>query len=154
MLRACLVGLFVLAVMLSPTFSAEPIVAAPAVSAARVDAAAARSDELFGRGGLTIRQRRELGLTIPNIAKTLRTLHAEGAIEQGMSRSEIAALVLDRMSAENPAFAGEGVDLDGILAFLEAIIPLLMTILALFSVVIPGVLVGRLRAIYASRLHD
>lgn len=136
MVRYFLVCVFLLACVV-PAWSADevraPAITAAAAAPAATNKAAARSDELFGRGSLTIRQRRELGLTIPAIAKTLRQLQAEGSLEPGMSRSEMAALVLDRMSAENPAYAAEGIDLDGILAFLEAILPLILQIIAIFS---------------------
>jgi hypothetical protein len=97
-------------------------------------ASAARSDELFGSGTLSLRDRRRLGLTIPKIARTLQDLQKDGEIEQGMSQSEMAAAVLDRLSAEDPKMYGESaLDIDGILAFLERILPLILTLINLFS---------------------
>ena len=108
-----------------------PVAAAAPVGAA--EASAARADELFGAGSLSWRERRRMGLTIPKIATTLKQLKAEGEIEQGMSQSEIAVAVLDRLSAEDPKmYADVSLDIEGILAFIERLLPLIMTILGIF----------------------
>lgn len=114
---------------------AAPVaVAAPATGAAAVDAAAAREDVLFGKGSLTWKQRRELGLTFGGIAKAARQAHAKGDLEEGMSRSEMAAAVLNELSAQNPkAYGDAAIDLDGILQFIESLLPLILTLINLWS---------------------
>jgi hypothetical protein len=115
-----------------PADEVAPVRAAAPVGAA--EASAARADDLFGSGTLSLRDRRRLGLTIPKIARTLQDLQKDGEIEQGMSQSEMAAAVLDRLSAEDPKMYGESsLDIDGILAFIERILPFILMLINLFS---------------------
>lgn len=140
-----LIVLALLFLLISPLFAqigatpaATPIAVAPPATAGTPDAATAREDELFGRATLTWKQRRDLGLTFGNIAKAARQAHAKGDLEQGMSRSEIAAVILNELSAQNPkAYADAAIDLDAILQFIEAILPLIMTLINLWSWVAP-----------------
>ncbi len=97
------------------------------------------SEQFFARGSLSLRQRRDLGLTIPNIANALRDLQKDGLLEKDMDRSVVAALVLERLAAQNPkSYAAPELDIDAIIAFIEAILPLIMMIIQLFSYAAPA----------------
>lgn len=89
----------------------------------------------IGRRQLTIRDRMRLGLTIPQISGALRELKSEGSIDQSSSDAEIAALVVGKLSAKNTAAWNDSnmaINLEAIIAFIEALIPLIMKIIALF----------------------
>ena len=102
-------------------------------------ASEARSAENFAAKSLTWRQRQDLGLTIPKISAVLRDLQKEGQLEKGMDKSVVAAMVLDRLSAENPrAYADRDIDIETILKFIEAILPLIMALIQLFSYAVPA----------------
>ena len=87
------------------------------------------------RKGLTWKQRREMGLTIRNIRRVMAEMQQKGELV-GKSRDIVAAEVMERLVTENPkAFYDAGVDWDwdAILAFIERMIPLIMTLISLFS---------------------
>lgn len=91
------------------------------------------TDNVEGRG-LTIRQRREMGLTAANIFRTTRELVRDGTITKDMDKDDITQVVVDRLVVDNPkAFADPGVDWDAVLAFIEKLIPFIMQIIALFG---------------------
>lgn len=75
---------------------------------------------------LTLKQRRALGLTIPAITKAYKSVKQAG-IDPAASKSEIAAAVLEKLATDNPkAYAGDTLDWEAILAFIERIIDLIM----------------------------
>lgn len=85
------------------------------------------------RKGLTLRQRRAMGLTFRNIKTVLEKKQAAGEIE-GKDASTLAVEVFDELVDANPqAFGDPGIDWDRILEFLEKLIPLILKIIALFS---------------------
>ena len=87
----------------------------------------------LGRSGLTFRQRRAMGLTVRNIARATRELASAGELNKDTPKDEAAELVLERLVMDNPkAFADPTLDWDAVLAFIERLIPLIMTIIALF----------------------
>lgn len=87
-----------------------------------------------GRRRLSLKERRDLGITWANVHRTAKQLYQSGEISADMSRAEIAGLVFSSIAAENPtAFADPMVDWDAILAFIEAILPLILQIIGLFS---------------------
>lgn len=88
-----------------------------------------------GRRDLSFRQRRELGLTIANLAEIAKELKAEGEIDKDTPRSEVAAAIAVRLEAKNPAaFKGAAaIDLDSIIAFIERLLPLILKLIDLFS---------------------
>lgn len=138
MIRLCLAALLV--ALLCPMFAVAadtdaPSVEAPVRAAApAVDAVSAASDQFFSSGSLSLRERRKLGLTIPKMAAALKDLHKAGELEPDMDKSLVAAMVFEQLAAENmEAYSDAGLDLDAILAFIERFLPLLMTILGLFS---------------------
>jgi hypothetical protein len=91
------------------------------------------SDNVEGRG-LTIRQRREMGLTAANIFRVTRELCRDGTIDKSTPREDVAQAVIDRLVIENPkAFADPSVDWDAILAFIEKLLPFILQIIALFG---------------------
>lgn len=104
-----------------------------------LEASNARSAEHFAAKSLTWRQRQDLGLTIPKISAVLKDLQKEGQLEKGMDKSVVAAMVLERLSAENPrAYSDRDIDIETILKFIEAILPLIMALIQLFSYVTPA----------------
>jgi hypothetical protein len=105
--------------------------------------ASAASDVLESRQrlrGLTRREKRDLGLTIPAMLRTLAKIHADGDLE-GMGNDAIAADILSRSAAANPkAFMdvnnSVGIDEDfwqRALEWIEKLLPVLLMIIALFS---------------------
>ena len=90
-------------------------------------------DDTVTRRGLTFKQRRQMGLTVRNIARATRVLASEGIITKDTPEDEAAELVLERLVMDNPqSFADPTLDWDAVLAFIERLIPLIMTIIALF----------------------
>lgn len=87
------------------------------------------------REGLTRRQRRDMGLTFGNVRRVLSELQAdESACFDDCCIEELAVMVAERVVTENPAaFQDPQLDWDAILAFIERLIPLIMTIISLFS---------------------
>ena len=82
--------------------------------------------------GLTIKQRRGMGLTVANVRKILVEKQAAGELD-GKTVEELSVEVLGQLVAENPkAFADPKIDWDALIAFLEKLIPLIMKIIALF----------------------
>jgi hypothetical protein len=125
-------------VMAADTWSPAPAEAAPVVvAAAPADAAHAPApvkEEFLGSGGLTFKQRRDMGLTIGGVAKAVKELKAEGLIEKGMSKSEVSAMVMERLAEQNPrAYENDGMDWDQILDFIERLMSLIMKLMDLFN---------------------
>lgn len=90
------------------------------------------SDTAAARG-LTLRQRREMGLTIGNLTRATRQCIESGSVDKTDAPEVIAAAVAAQLVVENPkAFADPSVDWDSILAFIEKLIPIIMTLIALF----------------------
>ncbi len=92
-----------------------------------------------GRKGLTLRQRREIGLTFKNIKRILEEKVLPAAYEEtngeGTDVSTLALMVAGELVEENPqAFSHDpSLDWDMILEFIEKLIPLILRIIALFS---------------------
>lgn len=85
------------------------------------------STDLSAVGGLTIRQRRDMGLTLLNVRRVAKGLLDSGEITRDMPREEIAAAVLAVLTSENPkAFADPGVDWDALLSFIERLLAILL----------------------------
>ena len=85
------------------------------------------STDLSAVGGLTIRQRREMGLTLVNVRRVAKGLLDSGEISRDTPREEIAAAVLESLVSENPkAFADPGVDWDALLSFIERLLGILL----------------------------
>lgn len=84
------------------------------------------------------RQRRAMGLTVKNVRRILKELDANGELE-GKDSAVLAVEVLTQLVEEKPqAFqelqAGDWETfLDAILDFLERLIPLIITLIGLFS---------------------
>ena len=87
--------------------------------------------ELADRPGLTIKQRRAMGITFRNLRLKLREMHDAGELE-GKTRAEISVEMMNRLVQDNPkAFADPSLDFDSILAFIERLLPILLFLLAL-----------------------
>ncbi len=111
--------------------------AAPLPATATVQSAVNADGEManaMGQRRLSLRERRELGITWANVHAKAKELYQSGEIDADMSRAEIAAMVFSQIAADNPqAFADASVDWDAIIAFIEAILPLILQIIGLFS---------------------
>lgn len=83
---------------------------------------------------LTIRERREMGLTIPNILRATREMVREGLLTRQTSQEDVRDLILERMVFENPkAYANPEVDWDAILAFIEKLLPIILAFIQALS---------------------
>ena len=105
-----------------------------AVEAVAVAAAPAPATEPAGAPvGLTIKQRRELGLTLNNLIRVTKQLKRDKKLE-GLTHDQIAVVVAEQLVVENPKAAADAtIDWDAIIAFIERLIPLIMKIIALFT---------------------
>jgi len=75
-----------------------------------------------------------MGLTISNVRRTVREINEEEDISE-MTQEELSAKVLDRVMSENPqGYQDAALDFEGILAFLEGLMPLILRLIALFGV--------------------
>lgn len=114
----------------------EPTTKAPKKAKPPVIQVADRSQpnaaaERFGRRSLSIREARELGVTLASVRSCVQELREQGEIDETTSRAEIAALVTDRLMEKNQeAFAASaGLDWEAILAFIERLLPLILRLL-------------------------
>jgi hypothetical protein len=90
--------------------------------------------KLAARPGLSFKQRRAMGITIRNIRLKMVEMKKDGRLD-GVAQSDVAAMVLDELISDNPkAFADPSVDWDGLFAFIERLIPLILKIMALFGI--------------------
>jgi signal transduction histidine kinase len=81
--------------------------------------------------GVSRRDARKLGLTIREMISIARELKSAGELT-GVAEID-AEQILERAISKNPkAFADPALDWDSILAFIERILPLILTILSLF----------------------
>jgi hypothetical protein len=84
--------------------------------------------------GLTFAQRRELGLTIPNIARTAKRLKQAGELSEDPDVA--AAQIAAALAGENlQAFDDPSIDWTAILAFIEKLLPLILQIISIFSAI-------------------
>ena len=103
-------------------------------SAASADVDSAPVVKPERRSGLDRKARRKLGLTFKNIRRATKALYQAGELED-MSRSEIAAAVLDKITSENPkVYADPTLDWDALLDFIERLIPIILRLIELFAV--------------------
>lgn len=121
------------------TVSGKPVVVAPAVvtvenAAGNLANADGEMPSAAGQRRLTMRERRDLGITWANCFSKAKELYQAGEITADMSRAEIAATVFSSIAADNPtAFADPQIDWDSILAFIEKILPLILQLIGIFS---------------------
>ncbi len=84
---------------------------------------------------LKLRERIRLGLTIPNMVRKAKELRAAGTLDTenpDIAAAQIAAAI----AADNPkAYAEPGIDWEGILAFIERLLPLILQLISIFSAV-------------------
>jgi hypothetical protein len=89
--------------------------------------------QLRTRSGFTIRQRRALGLTIPNMVRELRAMKKAGEL-RGLSRKEVASSLIENMRADRPAAFAHAAAIDEafwarLLAIIKLILPFLLMLL-------------------------
>ena len=132
MFKSCVCAIVFL--MSSVLFAQSESVEAASAPSAPSDSVSAMSDQFFASNSLSFRDRRRLGLTIPNMANALRDLQKDGELEPDMDRALVAAMVFERLAANDPkSYSEVDLDIDVILAFIEKMLPIIMTILKLFS---------------------
>ena len=86
------------------------------------------------KDGLTIRQRREMGLTLRNVTRIVKELDEAGEITEDTTVEEAAVMVLSVLVEDTPAaFQDPAIDWEAILAFLERLLPLILQIIAIFT---------------------
>lgn len=110
--------------------------ASPDAEAAKVEIVAEPTLEPTKlRKGLTRQQRRDMGLTYRNVKRVLAELQADESVcFDDCCVEELAVLVAAELVADGPtAFQDPSLDWDAILAFIERLIPFIMTIISLFS---------------------
>jgi len=94
------------------------------------------TSEVAAPAKLTRKQRRAMGITIKNMRLKVRELKEAGELE-GLTNEELSAEVMGQLLSENPkAFASAeevGIDMDGILAFIERLMPLILMLMQLFG---------------------
>ena len=100
----------------------------------------AADDKVEGRKKrFGIRDLRKMGVGRGELMRAMKALQDEGMVENGMHVEEVAPLLAYKLMQQNPdvgqAFAGDNPRWDYMefIAFLEALIPLLMLIMQLFS---------------------
>ena len=82
---------------------------------------------------MTWRERRRAGGTIRNLVKTAKLLKAAGELE-GLSDSEAAAAVMCKLLEGNEdVMADPQFDFDGLLAFIERLLPLILKLIEMFG---------------------
>jgi len=90
-------------------------------------------DTAASETGLSFRQRQEMGLTIPAMAKLARKMKKAGKLSSELDIA--AAQILDALVKENPkAFGKPGINWESILAFIEKMLPIILQFLAIFGV--------------------
>jgi len=89
--------------------------------------------KLEARRGLSFKQRRAMGITIKNIRLKLVEMKKDGRLDD-VTQADVATMVLGELITDNPkAFSDPSIDWDGIIAFIERLIPLILKIMALFG---------------------
>jgi len=92
--------------------------------------------EVSSPARLTRKQRRAMGITIRNIKSKLKEMQESGELD-GVDKSEYGPLVMTRLLQDNPKAFGDasqvGIDMDGILAFIEMLLPLILMLMKLFG---------------------
>lgn len=81
--------------------------------------------QLQANPGMSLKQRRAMGITFKNIRLKLKELKKTGELA-GLDRAEVSALVMSELVMDNPkAFADPSLDWDKILSFIEMILKIL-----------------------------
>lgn len=93
------------------------------------------TEELIG--GLTAKQREQMGLTRLNIRQVARKLYRNGELT-GLNKTEMASLILDTIAMENVAeFQTVSntltIDWKTLIEFIEKLLPLILQIIAIFT---------------------
>ena len=79
-----------------------------------------------------ILERRRLGLTFGNIARVAKDLKSKGQLAEDPTIA--AGQIMAQIAAENPqTYSEPGVDWDAILEFIEALLPIILQIIEMFS---------------------
>ena len=88
----------------------------------------------FRSDGFSFRDFRKMGLRLRDVRQAIGELQAEGVITEDMTKAEVSAEVTNRlMQTHARAFQDPQLDWDSFLAFIERLIPLIMTLISLFS---------------------
>lgn len=80
------------------------------------------------------REMRQAGLTVLNIRRRVKEMARNGELTSDMSREQIRDTVLDDLYGANPRAAGwVAINWDGLLAFIEKLLPLILQLIAIFG---------------------
>ena len=94
----------------------------------------ASDNETLGR--LTIRQRRQMGLTVLGTMRAARELARRGEISRDMDSKAMASAIAEEIMFSNARAWSDNavaIDWDAILAFIEKLLPLILMLIELFS---------------------
>lgn len=85
------------------------------------------------RAALSLREARNMGITVQSVAQAVRELNEDGAIDAHSTDAEVSAQVAQKLFKQNTAAWGDPktVNWDAILAFIEKLLPLIMALLGL-----------------------
>jgi len=86
------------------------------------------------RPGLSIKQRREMGLTFRNVRKILAKKHQAGELD-GREVPTIALEVMAELVDADPSAFDREIDWDKLFEFLERLIELIMKLVAIFGTI-------------------
>jgi hypothetical protein len=85
---------------------------------------------ILKRRELSLKQARELGLSLPNLVAVAKELRAEGEIDDSTSRAEKVAAITVRLHDKNPqAFSLGNVDWDAVFEFIDRLMGLIEKIM-------------------------
>ena len=81
----------------------------------------------------TRKQRRRLGVNFMSILKAAKKLSKNSDFAP-VTRLQFAEAILEEITSKNlPKLAKEGIDLDALLAFIMALLPLILEIISIFT---------------------
>lgn len=98
----------------------------------------------LGKERISLRERRRLGLTLPNMVRVAKQLKDEGRLTAETSRAEAAALIFMSIVPKEEVKLHADWDWQAILDFIEALIPLILLLIEIFAVpvVAGGIVLG------------
>lgn len=93
----------------------------------------AAATDVAARSRLTIKQRRAMNITIPNIMRKMVAMHKDGSLA-GKDTGLVAIDILDQLVTDNPkAFADPALDWDAVMEWVEYIVKILLAIMMFLS---------------------
>ena len=93
------------------------------------------SEAIVEGTGLTMSELESLGVTRRNVRRAGRRLLRQGEIDGSMTKEEMAGIIFDHLASEQPQVVKglvAKIDWDGLLAFIEKLLPIILQIIAMF----------------------